>query len=135
MRVEQREQRYLTRRGEAVKASQYAHHERIRRSAQKEYLRSLDPKQRVRENPDGTTVTEVVTGQADMRCPVVEMQAMKAQRDLLGLDVQAAENPFNDVSLEIEELEARAITERAAYEREKVLREEAESARQAPKSE
>jgi Sigma-70, region 4 len=107
LKAEKRQQAELDRRGIAVKASMYAHLERIRREAHKEFLRSCEPRQRVTTDETGKEVMVAVTGTGNMQCPAIEMKAMAQEAEILGLNIEPAWNdgPYSlaDVARNMEE--------------------------------
>jgi hypothetical protein len=119
LKAEKRQQAELDKRGIAVKASMYAHLERIRREAHREYMRSQEPRQRVTTDENGKEVLIATTGIGNEQCHGTEMRAMAQQAEILGMNVHPAENlgPFTlaDLSRRMEE-RGRIHDERCAIE-------------------
>jgi hypothetical protein len=118
-RVEAREHEELKARGLAVKASQFERHAKIARLSRQEFLRSIEPRQQIKLGPDGEEVVSkvVTTAPGNLNALWCEMAALRAQRDLLGLDVDPAANE-EDYSRQIAELEEQAAAEKKAWEAE-----------------
>ena len=115
-RVESREHEALKQRGLALKATQFARLQRIANLARKEFLRSCEPRRTVKAGPDGeevisTTISEVA---GNLQALMVEMAALKDQRDLMGLDVMPAVNTETaELDAEIRVLEIAIAQHRA----------------------
>jgi hypothetical protein len=115
-RITAREAEKLSANYHHLKGVHHARNEWIWASCLAAYEKSKEPQGKVRESEkdgDLVRVTESVSREGNPYHLTVGMQALEADRKLLGLDVQAAANPLNDHSADIAELELQIKLERS----------------------
>jgi hypothetical protein len=108
----------LARRGVAAKSAQFHLIESMIRDLLTEWRRGLEPRRRVRTNDDGSQVQEAVEGMGNPALYALILQCLKAERELMGWDVAAAENIACDYTSEIARLERQVKLEALAMEQE-----------------